>query len=203
MAYIKQGNAAAAIPEYQRAIRNYDSDTRIYAEYAHLLAAAGQFDDALRAANAGLALTQGGFTALHLFESKTLAQLAMGDIEAANQTIEEARTTLTSTWRGGVTHLLARAGRVDEAREMLRDLEALDAPQAWSLVPAYIALGEHDKAFEWLRRSVEERTVATSFIRIDPIYMELHQDPRWAELMAHLEREEAVGQARWRNQSPE
>ena len=117
--------------------------------------------------------------------------MGMGDIEAANQTIEEARTTLTPAWRGGITHLLARSGRVDEAREMLRDLEALDAPQAWSLVPAYIALGECDKAFEWLRRSVEERTVAISFIRIDPIYRELHQDPRWAELMAHLERVES------------
>ena len=87
--------------------------------------------------------------------------------------------------------MLARAGPVDEAREMLRDLEALDAPQAWSLVPAYIALGDHDKAFEWLRRSVEQRTVAISFIRIDPVYRELHQDSRWAELMAHLERVES------------
>ena len=73
---------------------------------------------------------------------------------------------------------------------MLHELEALDKPQPWLVIPAYAALGEYDKAFEWLHHVVEEHNVVLWLIRIAPIFDELRRDPRWAELMVHLEREE-------------
>ena len=52
----------------------------------------------------------------------------------------------------------------------------------------YAALGDKDKAFEWLEKSYEERSIGSAFasIKVDPIFDPLRSDPRFADLLRRM-----------------
>ena len=54
------------------------------------------------------------------------------------------------------------------------------------LVSLYSVLGEKDKAFEWLEREYPRHGQGMLFIRVDPVYDNLHSDPRYQELMRRM-----------------
>jgi len=60
-----------------------------------------------------------------------------------------------------------------------------------------VELGEHDQAFEWLRKGIEGSDfILVNWIRVDTAFDALRKDPRWEEVMDQLERQEAKGRAR-------
>jgi serine/threonine protein kinase/Tfp pilus assembly protein PilF len=48
----------------------------------------------------------------------------------------------------------------------------------------YAGLGEKDKAFEWLEKGFEERSIGA--IKVNPVYDPLHSDPRFADLLRRM-----------------
>jgi hypothetical protein len=44
-----------------------------------------------------------------------------------------------------------------------------------------VGLGEKDKAFEWLEKSYEDRSLGA--IKVNPAYDPLRSDPRFADLL--------------------
>ena len=65
------------------------------------------------------------------------------------------------------------AGKPDEARRILRkEMENTDGRYLASpmIAQIYLSLGEDDKAFEWLRRGIEERSFWIAFLKMDPAY---------------------------------
>jgi hypothetical protein len=90
---------------------------------------------------------------------------------------------------------LARLGRLSEARVLLAQLEAMSDPPIEPMVDAYAAL-DKDRAFEWIHRAIDRRaSVVVLTLRLNPTYTELRKDPRWDDVMAHLEAEEAKGRS--------
>ncbi|MCU0245873.1 MAG: protein kinase [Bryobacter sp.] len=99
---------------------------------------------------------------------------------------------------GAASHLLAdhgralaRAGRLDAARDLLEELDSRRA--ATYVPPVYDAvilasLGDLDPAFDWMDRAVRERSTALSLLRVDPRFDPLRADPRFPALLslAHL-----------------
>lgn len=88
-------------------------------------------------------------------------------------------------------NILAVAGRQDEAREILRELEAISreryvSPYRIALVHA--GLGEIDLALEWLEKAYQERSVWLIHIhlRVDPRLAILHKDPRFTQLLQKM-----------------
>jgi TolB-like protein/DNA-binding winged helix-turn-helix (wHTH) protein/Tfp pilus assembly protein PilF len=84
-------------------------------------------------------------------------------------------------------HLLAKLGRVDEARDVLRTLEAASRdryvpPYAIALVHA--GLGEREAVFEWLDRAYDARDVHLIFLPVDPKWDAYRADPRFGNLLA-------------------
>jgi serine/threonine protein kinase/Tfp pilus assembly protein PilF len=90
-----------------------------------------------------------------------------------------------------LAYIYAKSGRKADAEKILASIQE-GARQRY--VPAitsariYTALGEKDKAFEWLQKSYIERslTAQTGGVKADPSFDPLHSDPRYADLLHRI-----------------
>jgi tetratricopeptide (TPR) repeat protein len=81
----------------------------------------------------------------------------------------------------------ALEGRKAEAQKVLDQLNERSKQDYVSAVDRaiiYVGLGEKDKAFEWLEKSYEERSIGA--IKVNPIYDPLHSDPRFTDLLRRM-----------------
>jgi hypothetical protein len=81
----------------------------------------------------------------------------------------------------GLGHALAVLQDRREALRVAEDLEQLRGDKglfAYELGVIRAALGEHDQAFRWFRRAVQERSGWIVYLRVDPRLDALHA-PRW------------------------
>lgn len=77
--------------------------------------------------------------------------------------------------------MLARGGQMDSARAIRDTLLARRSQgkvSAWGLAVVHTGLGDLDRAFEWLDRSYEERSLRGQIM--GPLFADLHRDPRFA-----------------------
>jgi len=80
------------------------------------------------------------------------------------------------------------SGRRSETQEVLDRLNELSKQRyvsASSRAVIYVGLGEKDKAFEWLDKAFDERSVGHD-IRVSPAYDPLRSDPRFADLLRRM-----------------
>jgi len=84
---------------------------------------------------------------------------------------------------------LAKAGRRAEA---LAEREKLIAESAGRYVPniglaiIHAALGEPDEALAWLEKDFAERSLFPPFYAWDPVFDDLRDDPRFADLVRRV-----------------
>jgi serine/threonine protein kinase/tetratricopeptide (TPR) repeat protein len=84
----------------------------------------------------------------------------------------------------------ALAGRKAEAQKVLDRLDELArqkyvSPQNQATI--YAGLGEKDKAFKWLEKSYEDRSIDMyEYLKVAPIYDPLRSDPRFADLLRRM-----------------
>ena len=89
--------------------------------------------------------------------------------------------------RPQVGFLRARAGQMEAAyrvRDQLLEQHARGSGRAYHLVVIYTGLRDFDKAFEWLDKSFDDRSL--SFGIMEPAFEELHRDPRFDRLRVKL-----------------
>lgn len=89
-------------------------------------------------------------------------------------------------WTLGCTY--ARAGRMDEAREILAELEneEVTSAGAYGLAKLYTALGEKDEAFRWLEVAYKHPPFGLSSVRVSPWSEPLRNDPRFKDLLRKM-----------------
>lgn len=83
----------------------------------------------------------------------------------------------------------AKAGRRDKAEEMirrLRDLAKVQYVPTGRYAAVYAALGDKDMAFEELTTAFEERDWELFRVNVDPYWVPLRDDPRFAALVKKL-----------------
>ncbi|NUO80613.1 protein kinase [candidate division KSB1 bacterium] len=82
-------------------------------------------------------------------------------------------------------YIYAVAGKRDKALKLLDELLEFSRRQYhdafWTAV-AYVGLGDHEMAFEWLNKAYEERSVSLVFLKTEPALDPLRSDPRFVEL---------------------
>ena len=112
-----------------------------------------------------------------------------GETDLALEALNEAArfsggNSKTISFRG---YILAKTGRVTEAREVLRKLEADSRdryvpPYAIALVHA--GLGEPDAVFEWLDKAYDARDIHLIYLPVDPKWDPYRSDARFTALLA-------------------
>jgi tetratricopeptide (TPR) repeat protein len=122
--------------------------------------------------------------------------LQKGMYDEAIRVFEKYYPTQKAFAAAPLGYAYARAGRRDEALKILAELEELskEMSKAGKTVPPheraviYIGLDDKDRAFEWLRKSYEERFFSLTYLTVDPIYDSLRSDPRFEEFarLMHL-----------------
>jgi TolB-like protein/DNA-binding winged helix-turn-helix (wHTH) protein/Flp pilus assembly protein TadD len=123
----------------------------------------------------------------HMMQGQALDRMNLAEpaIEALVQAGRfSGQNSKTVSFRGFV---LAQAGRGDEAREVLKTLQAVAReryvpPYALALVHA--GLGERDEVFEWLDRAYAARDVHLIFLPVDAKWDEYRRDSRFVALLS-------------------
>ena len=90
---------------------------------------------------------------------------------------------------GHLGNAYARAGRVREARECIRELKEFLAEEAvgvYEIALVYAGLGEKDLAFEFLERAYDERDKGMLWLKVDPPLDPLRSDPRFQDLLRRM-----------------
>jgi TolB-like protein/Tfp pilus assembly protein PilF len=191
---LAQGNLHVALEHFRRALRINDSSATIYQFYSLSLLFLGENREAIRVANGGIDLVQGGEARFYLLICTADAHYALGETAAGNAALNQALASAEPAFK---PMLLAPLGRTEEAWQLLAQLEANEHPPIPTMVFAYAVL-DHDRAFEWIHTAIERHIWPVVISLRVPIYPKLREDPRWAEVMNHLESEEAKGRAGYR-----
>jgi hypothetical protein len=58
--------------------------------------------------------------------------------------------------------------------------------EAGSEVKIYAALGEKDKAFEWLGKGYEQRSWFLTYVKVEPTFDPLRSDPRFQDMLRRM-----------------
>ena len=90
-----------------------------------------------------------------------------------------------------LAYAYAAAGRKNEARKMLSELEQQEANGrnlgSLGLYPIYFALGEKDRALAWMENAYNEKSEALLYLRCWPEFDRLlAADPRFAKLVRRV-----------------
>ena len=149
---------------------------------------AGRFDDAIEQLEQALDLEP---TFSFAYAMLGLWYLGKGMPERAVAQVEKARALATTRPDVVALHAqaLARAGRRRDALKALDDFYNLAKPRGPSpflVALVHVALGDKDRAFEWLDKAVEARSWELPMLKADPNFDVLRSDPRFPALLARL-----------------
>ena len=94
-----------------------------------------------------------------------------------------------SPYLAGLGCALAAAGRADDARAVLAEMETARGRQYVSprdLALVHACLGEDDEAIHYLERAYEEHAPWMSFLAVDPMWDRLRDDPRFTAIVRKM-----------------
>jgi Flp pilus assembly protein TadD len=120
-----------------------------------------------------------------------LAQLKLGRSADAIATLEKA-VELNSRASGSLSVLgfaHAVTGKQMEANAIVKELEERYATKGSSganIAAVYAALGDKDKAFEWLEKDFQSRSGELPIIRWGLTFESLRDDPRYKDLLKRM-----------------
>ncbi len=110
---------------------------------------------------------------------EAMAEAREGQALASSKQEEVALMTLACAY--------ARAGQAREASRYLEELKGLSSRQ-WldphQVAHVYAAMGKREKTFMWLKKSIEERSGNTCFLKTDAFFHSVMDDPRYKKILA-------------------
>ncbi len=112
------------------------------------------------------------------------------------EAMAEFEKAVTASGRGtpalaSLAYAYAVQGKKAEAQKVLDQLTELSKKKYFQprlLARIYVGLGDKDKAFEYLEKSYEDRSIETGFgtINVDPNFDSLRSDPRYTDLLRRM-----------------
>jgi len=176
------GNLDQAIHFGEQAMALDPLRTDSHSTLGYMLYAANRRDEARTALQKALDLNpQAGF--VHLTLSKILIaegkpQQALAEID--KETLDWAKLTGQAL----TYHALGREQESDAAVGALIAKYGTDA--SFQIAQVYAFRGESDKSFDWLERGYKNRDAGLPDMKSDPLFRNLHSDPRYIGLLKKL-----------------
>jgi DNA-binding winged helix-turn-helix (wHTH) protein/tetratricopeptide (TPR) repeat protein len=152
-----------------------------YAALGSRLLAAGKLDEALAAQQRAIELDP-QLEFVHL--DRAMVLLAKG---LPNEALREVEEEPGDVWRLlGKVIVLYDLGRTSDSEAALKQLIATHSAEPYVIASAYAYRGERDPAFAWLQRAYDSRDFSLIGIQIDPLFNNLHPDPRFGALVRRM-----------------
>ena len=82
-------------------------------------------------------------------------------------------------------HVYAKLGQRSDTEAVIKELEkryADEQADGRDLVVVYAGLDDKDKAFAWLEKAFNDRSVFIMFLKLEPLMDSLNSDQRWKDV---------------------
>ncbi len=182
------GRVAEAIAEIERALELDPLSLAYGASRAYLVSFSGRYDEAVNLARRSMSMDPnfavGQFILAYVLACQGSFQEDVDLTERAMQI--HGRYPLSLAFSGAV---FALAGRGDDARGIVNELEALAATTysaAGPLTIVHSVLGNIDGAFEWANRAIDQRDPQVIGLKTTPMFENLRSDPRYQTLLKRM-----------------
>jgi DNA-binding winged helix-turn-helix (wHTH) protein/TolB-like protein/Tfp pilus assembly protein PilF len=180
------GRHTEALAEVKRARELDPLDLGTNALEGQFLNHAGRTDEALDRLRKTMQL-EPNFWMPHFFAASAYIEKGMYPEAVAESKREKALTGGNGAPYGAVA--LAKSGNRAEAQAVLDELLKLSNERyisPYNIALIYNALGETDKTFEWLEKSYTQRGPQMTFLKVEPKWNNLRNEPRFADLMKRM-----------------
>jgi TolB-like protein/Tfp pilus assembly protein PilF len=141
----------------------------------------GRRDEAIASFNTALKLTPDSGSA-HYFIGAAL--LLKEEPQAALQAMQLEESPWGMIGLPMAYHALGRADESDAALAAL--IEKLEQVASYNIAYVLAYRSEVDRAFEWLNKAIEYKDSGLSIIQNEPLFANLHDDPRWLPLLERI-----------------
>ena len=182
------GRHAEALAEIKRARELDPLNLRINALEGLFLLHAGQIDEAIARLQKTLELDP-NYRLANMFAARAYIEKGMfAEAIAATRKARELSVVSSEPIAYG-TYALAKSGKITEAQTALDELlkssnERYVPPYNIALI--YNALGDSNKALDYLEKSFAEKDVRMVWLKVEPKWNNLRTEPRFIELMKKM-----------------
>jgi len=118
------------------------------------------------------------------YEQRRMYEKARAEYKESGALVGERNETVAS--RGFLFGLSGDRERAEATLNELRNRSAHTFVPAYLFARVYMGLGDNDRAFEWLEKACEERYGLLTYLRVEPAFDSLREDPRLEELAARV-----------------
>jgi TolB-like protein/Tfp pilus assembly protein PilF len=184
------GRLDEAIAKDKKAIELDPLNSFFHAALAYYLYHARRYDDAMVQIRRTLELDPAATLAHHLL---ACCLLWKGDTAGAIAEFQRSKIMVAGAWYQGLLgYAYAISGNRPKAEEMLRELEEMAKGQyvsSTAFADIHLGLGEKEKALDWLEKSYQDQESACWYLKVDPIYDSVRNEPRFQALVQKVFRE--------------
>jgi tetratricopeptide (TPR) repeat protein len=182
------GRFTEAIAEMGKALELEPLSINLNHCMANILFFAGNYDGAIDLFLKTIEMDP-GFPLQYLWLGR--AYLQIGEIQESIETFEKGLEfpAVNTAVLGGLGLAYAIAGRVEDACQTLDKLLGLSKEKyvgPYFIAYVYMGLGNKEKTFEYLEKSIEVGDMYVLYLPIDPTFTELHEDPRFETLLEKI-----------------
>ena len=178
------GRLDEAIAKDKKAIELDPLNSFFQAALAYYLYHARRYDDAIVQIEKTLELDPASTLARHLLGCCLLWK---GDTAGAIAEFQRSTIMVAGAWYQGLLgYAYAISGDRAKAEQILHELEQMAKRQyvsSTAFADIYLGLGEKEKALDWLEKSYQHQESACWYLKVDPIYDRVRNEPRFEALV--------------------